>query len=66
MHGLGDEADDLGVRLSERIVEAIGELSARDRRDDEVVREAARLALRRSLKAWRGKRPVTEIHLVRL
>ena len=66
VHGLGDEADDLGVRLSERIVEAIGELSARDRRDDEVVREAARLALRRSLKAWRGKRPVTEIHLVRL
>ena len=66
VHGLGDEADDLGVRLSQRIVEALEELSARDRRDDEAVREAARLALRRSLKAWRGKRPVTEIHLVRL
>jgi ribonuclease J len=66
VHGLGDEADDLGVRLSERIVEALEELGPRERRDDEAVREAARLALRRSLKAWHGKRPVIEIHLVRL
>ncbi len=67
VHGLGDdEADDLGIRLSERIAEALAELSPRDRRDDETVREAARLALRRSLKAWHGKRPVTEIHLARI
>jgi ribonuclease J len=65
--GLGDnESDDLGVRLAERVTEAIDELSARERRDDDAVREAARLALRRSLKAWHGKRPVTEIHLVRI
>ena len=65
--GLGDnESDDLGVRLSERIVEALEDLSPRDRRDDDSVREAARLALRRSLKAWHGKRPVIEIHLVRI
>jgi ribonuclease J len=67
VHGLGDnEADDLGVRLGERIAQALEELTPRDRRDDEAVREAARLALRRSLKAWHGKRPVTEIHLVRI
>lgn len=67
VHGLGDdEADDLGIRLGERIAEALAELSPRDRRDDETVREAARLALRRSLKAWHGKRPVTEIHLARI
>ena len=65
--GLGDnESDDLGVRLAERVTEALDELSARDRRDDDAVREAARLALRRSLKAWHGKRPVIEIHLVRI
>ncbi|MGH6982483.1 MAG: ribonuclease J, partial [Stellaceae bacterium] len=66
VHGLGEETDALGVRLSERVAEALEELSPRDRRDDEAVREAARLALRRSLKAWHGKRPVTEIHLVRI
>jgi ribonuclease J len=66
VRGLGDEADDLGVRLAERITDALDELGARQRRDDDAVREAARLALRRSLKAWHGKRPVTEIHLVRI
>jgi ribonuclease J len=30
------------------------------------VREAARLAVRRSLKASYGKKPVTDIHIVRL
>jgi ribonuclease J len=30
------------------------------------VREAARLAVRRSLKAWHGKRPVTDVHVVRI
>jgi ribonuclease J len=65
--GLGDkETDDLGVRLGARVAEALAELSPRDRRDDDAVREAARLALRRSLKAWHGKRPVIEIHLVRV
>ncbi len=67
VHGLGDdEADDIGIRLGARVAEALAELSLRDRRDDEAVREAARLALRRSLKAWHGKRPVTEIHLARI
>jgi ribonuclease J len=41
-------------------------LSPRDRRDDAAVREAARAAVRRSLKAWHGKRPVTEVHVVRI
>jgi len=67
VRGLGDdEADDLGIRLGERITEALAELSPRELRDDGAVREAARLALRRSLKAWHGKRPVTQIHLARV
>ncbi|HEY5208861.1 MAG TPA: ribonuclease J [Stellaceae bacterium] len=66
VHGLGDESDDLGVRLSDRIAEELQKLSTHDRRDDDTVRETTRLALRRSLKAWCGKRPVTEIHLVRV
>ncbi|MGH7074866.1 MAG: MBL fold metallo-hydrolase RNA specificity domain-containing protein [Stellaceae bacterium] len=60
------EAAALGPRLGARIAEALDELSPKERRDDDAVREAARLALRRSVRAWHGKRPVIEIHLVRI
>jgi len=65
VHGLAEEE---GAReaLQRSLTEAIAELSARERRDDEVVREAARIAVRRALRARTGKRPVTEIHVVRL
>ena len=43
-----------------------GSIAPRDRRDDEAVREAARIAIRRALKACHGKRPVTDIHVVRI
>jgi ribonuclease J len=67
VHGVeAAEAASIGPRLGARIAEALDDLSPRERRDDDAVREAARLALRRSLKAWHGKRPVTEIHLVRV
>jgi ribonuclease J len=36
------------------------------RRDDETVKEAARLAVRRALQASHGKKPVTQVHLVRI
>jgi ribonuclease J len=52
--------------LGERIRQAIEEMSPRERRDDDAVREAMRLAVRRSLKDWHGKKPVTRVHLVRL
>ena len=45
---------------------ASGRSRARDRRDDDKVREAARLAIRRSLRDWHGKKPVTQVHLVRI
>ncbi|HEX3499841.1 MAG TPA: ribonuclease J [Stellaceae bacterium] len=67
VQGLVEEADaaTLGA-LGERLGQAIAELPASRRRDDEAVREAARLAMRRSLKASYGKKPVTDIHIVRL
>jgi ribonuclease J len=66
VHGLDDgEAVDL-ERLGGNIAAALEELSPRERRDDEPVRDAARIALRRALKAAIGKRPVTEIHVVRV
>ncbi len=48
------------------IVEALNDLTPSERRDDESVSEAARVAVRRSLKESIGKRPVTNIHVVRV
>jgi ribonuclease J len=50
----------------EAVREAVSELPQRARLDDGVVREAARLAVRRSLKESHGKKPITEVHLVRV
>jgi ribonuclease J len=68
VHGLGDEEEDTALtgELRQRVAQAIEELPPRERRDDAALREAARLAVRRSLRAWHGKRPVTEVHLVRI
>ncbi|MCW5752593.1 MAG: MBL fold metallo-hydrolase, partial [Alphaproteobacteria bacterium] len=45
---------------------AIERLPPRARRDDESLREAARTTLRRLVKAATGRRPVTEVHLLRV
>jgi ribonuclease J len=36
------------------------------RGDDQSIKEAARIALRRAVHASHGKKPVTEVHLVRV
>jgi ribonuclease J len=68
VHGLGSAEEDaaLTAELHQRVTQAIEELEPRARRDDAALREAARLAVRRSLRAWHGKKPVTEVHLVRV
>ena len=45
---------------------AFDDLAAGARRDDDVVREAVRRALRRLINERFGKRPLIEIHLVRI
>ena len=64
--GLAAEEPELTLELSGAVAEAIDALAARERRDDDAVREAARIALRRAVRARFGKRPITEVHLVRL
>jgi ribonuclease J len=66
VQGIGEDDEALTEELRQRVVQALGELGPRERRDDAALREAARLAVRRSLRAWHGKKPVTEIHLVRI
>ncbi|OAN53927.1 MBL fold hydrolase [Paramagnetospirillum marisnigri] len=50
----------------EAVREAVEDLPTKARRDDGIVREAARLAVRRSLKESHGKKPITDVHLVRV
>ncbi len=68
VHGLLDpDADPTEHdRVVGAIREAIDKLPAADRGDDATLREAARLAVRRSLHASHGKKPVTDVHLVRI
>jgi len=66
VQGLAEDAVAAAEELRERVEEAIEDLSLNDRRDDEALREAVRVAIRRALKAWHGKRPVTDVHVVRI
>ncbi|GGF40559.1 MBL fold hydrolase [Aliidongia dinghuensis] len=66
VHGLiGEDAEDT-MGLTRAIERAVNGLPAGSKTDDEAVREAARLAIRRSLNNSIGKKPVTEVHVVRV
>jgi ribonuclease J len=60
------EAETTAPALRKAVERAFGELSPGLRRDDEAVRDAMRRALRRILNEYFGKRPLVEIHLVRI
>jgi ribonuclease J len=68
VQGLGAAEEDAALteELRQQVADAIAALPAAERREDASLREAARLAVRRSLRAWHGKKPVTEVHLVRI
>ncbi|MGH6948960.1 MAG: ribonuclease J [Kiloniellales bacterium] len=67
-HGLFDaasDADDLAT-LAEEVEDAFERLSDGQRRDDAKVKDAARSAVRRLCFRLLGKKPVTEVQLLRL
>jgi ribonuclease J len=66
VQGLADDTAALAKDLRRQVTEAVEELPPRERRSDEALRESVRLAIRRALKALHGKRPVTEVHVVRI
>ena len=67
-HGVFDKLADPAIadRLIEAVYDAIEDMPARARRSDDAIREAVRIGLRRCLRTLCGKRPNTEIHLVRV
>jgi ribonuclease J len=69
LHGLAAEPEDEAAAKLEAGAaarEALAALSAGKRGDDLAVREVVRIAVRRSLNARYGKKPLTDVHLVRL
>ena len=59
-------ADAAAPALLSAVERAVDELPTGSRRDDEAVRDAVQRALRRILNERFGKRPLVEIHLVRI
>ncbi len=60
----GEEAPLSEVRAE--ISRTVARLSDSHRKDDEQVSEAVRLAVRRAFRKTIGKKPVTQVHLVRV
>ncbi len=68
LHGLVDPLED-GSALDSAVAavrSAVEALRPGERIDDAAVKEAARLAVRRYIHAERGKKPLTDVHLVRV
>ncbi len=68
LHGIepGEREDAILPVVIDAVADAVSALSDRDIDDDEQVSEAARRAVRRVLRQICGKRPHTEVHLVRV
>ena len=61
-----DTSEGLIEGAADAVAGAFEDLGKGERRDDDAVREAARLAVRRFVNAEVGKKPQTEVHLVRI
>ena len=66
VRGLAEDDETSMEVLMEGIDRAISGLSAADKRKDEAVADAVKAAIRRALRARHGKRPVTDVHVVRI
>lgn len=61
-----DEVDEETADLIARVRLSVENLSKAARMDDAQVKEAARIAIRRSFSTSQGRKPLTEVHLVRI
>jgi ribonuclease J len=64
--GLLDAEDDVAERVAEDFEDALRDLPIGVRRDEGAFKEAARSALRRALGRLYGKRPLVDVHLLRV
>ena len=68
LHGVvePDDAEEIEEEAIDAVIDAIDDLPKGARRDDEGIAEAARRALVRAVRRAVGKRPVAQIHVVRV
>jgi ribonuclease J len=67
IHGLlGEEGDIVSEAVAGAIERAVKELTTEQRLEDEIVRETTRVAVRRAISASHGKKPVTDVHVIRI
>ncbi|MSO68868.1 MAG: ribonuclease J [Alphaproteobacteria bacterium] len=67
-HGVAaeEDTDPEHQEIADAVESAVDKLDKKERRDLEIVREAARLAVRRKVLARRGKRPVIDVLISRV
>ncbi len=68
VRGLSEEIEEgrLQDAMADAVERAVTALSPGRRQDDEAIRDAARTALRRTLRNRYDKRPIVEVHVVRV
>ena len=66
LRGIADPEGELVRAAVTALEEALADLDAAERRDDGRIEEAARQAVRRVVRAHLGKKPLTDVHIVRI
>ncbi|HKV14390.1 MAG TPA: ribonuclease J [Reyranella sp.] len=66
LRGIADSEGELVRAAVTALEETLADLNAAERRDDGRIEEAARQAVRRVVRAHLGKKPLTDVHIVRI
>jgi ribonuclease J len=66
LRGIDDESGALAEAIASGLGEMLADLSASERSDDKRIEEASRQAVRRVVRAHLGKKPLTDVHIVRI
>ena len=66
LRGVEDDDGALAAAVVDGLGEMLADLGAAERRDDGRIEEAARRAVRRVVRAHLGKKPLTDVHIVRI
>jgi ribonuclease J len=66
LRGVEDTDGSLAEAVVAGLKEALADLSAAERRDDGRIEEAGRQAVRRVVRTHLGKKPLTDVHIVRI
>ncbi len=66
LRGIEDQDGTLGEAIVAGLKEMLADLSAAERGDNRRIEEAARQAVRRVVRAHLGKKPLTDVHIIRI